>query len=58
MKSFSINSSLEFTYNASENSHPRAEGIENAQGKKEGIGNKPISRPTKDKTTKPDRNRY
>jgi len=32
---------LEFPYNTSENSHPRAEGIETTLGKKEGIGNKP-----------------
>ena len=32
---------LEFPYNTNESSHPKAEGIENAQGKKEGIGNKP-----------------
>jgi len=34
-------SELEFPYNTSENSHPRAEGIETTLGKKEGIGNKP-----------------
>jgi len=32
---------LEFPYNASENSQTSAEGIETGPGKKEGIGNKP-----------------